>query len=340
MTIPASRSEIREHARRQGNALASWDADALRELGFSLLSPEEIGFELHEDAHHYRAQHRAMSAQIGTAGAYSVPSTFEARLEMALLYASAIRDSATVVRAAGNPYRFPTVDDTGVSGFELPENSQPSPNPDDVTTIGQIQMFARKWTSGIVVSPFELVEDAPDLFAAWLGDLLGRRIARGQNTKFTVEVLAAATKGRQATSATAISGDDLIELVHAIDPAYRESPGFCIHMHNSIAKTVRELKDASGRYLFKRRKRPGQPDTLLGHRLVINRDMASTIASGNITAAAGDFSKVVVRDTREARLKQMDERYADVDQIGFAAFLRSSVAIADAGTHPVQYLQH
>ncbi len=336
--VPSTRAEFRERAHRQCRALASWDTDALRSLGFEVFK-DELGFSLHEDPYHYRALQRAMSAQTGTSGAYAVASTFEARLEIALLYASAIRDNATVIRSAGNPYRFPTADDTGVAGFELPENTQPSPNPDDITTIGGIAMYAHKWTSGIVVAPVELIEDAGDVFAGWLGDLLGRRIARGQNTRFTADVLAASTKALTAASSTAIAGDEVIDLIHAIDPAYREAPGFCVMCHNSIAKYLRKLKDGSGRYLFKRRKKPNQPDTILGHRLVIDRDMASTIATGNITLAAGDFSKVVIRDTREARIMHMVERYADFDQEGFAAYLRSSAALADAGTHPIQYLQ-
>jgi hypothetical protein len=40
----------------------------------------------------------------------------------------------------------------------------------------------------------------------------------------------------------------------------------------------------------------------------------------------------------DVRLVRMDERYADYDQVGFTAFLRSDGDLLDAGTHPVYYM--
>jgi HK97 family phage major capsid protein len=52
----------------------------------------------------------------------------------------------------------------------------------------------------------------------------------------------------------------------------------------------------------------------------------------------GDFSKYLIRDVADIRLVRMDERYADYDQVGFTAFMRSDGDLLDAGTHPVKYL--
>ena len=40
------------------------------------------------------------------------------------------------------------------------------------------------------------------------------------------------------------------------------------------------------------------------------------------------------------RLKKLEERYADADQVAFIAFERSDSKVLDAGTGPIKYLQH
>ena len=341
-TPPRSRSEARQLAARQAHALREWDASALRSAGFSPAGNDEVVLRLADDPREYRAEQRAMSAQIGTGGSYLVAETFLSSIEGALLYASAVRDNATIIRTEqGGKCAFPTVDDTGVSGFELSENALPSTNPDDITTVGQIALFARKWSSGWIVCPFELTNDAPEAFAGWLGDILGRRVSRAQNTSFTAKILTSAVKGAQAGSPTAIAPADLNALLYSVDAGYRDRPGCGWMLHSTVAQTIRNIMDNTGRPVFRPRESPDSKDMLLGYPILgFNRDFSSTIASGNISIAFGDWSKVVIRDVQEGRLRRLGERYAELDQEGFAFLLRSDVALADAGTHPIKYLLH
>ena len=57
--------------------------------------------------------------------------------------------------------------------------------------------------------------------------------------------------GITAASATAITSDELIDLIHAVDPAYRNSPNTAMMMNDSTLKAVRKLKDSQNRYLGK-----------------------------------------------------------------------------------------
>ena len=45
------------------------------------------------------------------------------------------------------------------------------------------------------------------------------------------------------------------------------------------------------------------------------------------------------RDVADIRLRRLEERYADVDQVGFVAFMRGDGVLLDAGTHPVKYIK-
>ncbi len=62
--------------------------------------------------------------------------------------------------------------------------------------------------------------------------------------------------------------------------------------------------------------------------------------SGAKTMLAGPFKKYKVRDVKKVQVKRLDERYADSDQVGFVAFMRSDGRILNAGTGPIRHLVH
>lgn len=299
-----------------------------------------LAIRLRDNPREVRAMKRAMSAQLETAGAYLIPQTFADYFEEALLYASALRDWATVIPTErGGAWKLPMVDDTANEGVIVPENSLPSPDGLDITTFQSLTLYTQKFSSNWFTIPHELIEDVPDLIERKLAGVLARRIGRLQNITFTPQILASATLGGITASATVIASDDLTNLYFSIDPAYRESPGFCWQMANSTLQYIREIKDGQGRYIFQQRTKEDEYDLILGKPAIVNRDMAA-IASANITVACGDFSKVTIRDVgREVQLKVTNERFADPDQTGVIGFMRSEAALTDAGTHPIKYLQ-
>lgn len=307
----------------------------------------EFGIRL---ASNPNAQYRAQSTS-GSAGGYTIPQGFRANLEVALKQFSAVRQAGcTVIRTAtGNPMPQPTLNDTGNAGSLLAENTTVGAAVDMV--FAQVTFNAYKFQSGLVLVSSELDQDNDVGLGDRMGALLGERVGRGQEPYFTTGtgssqpqgIITGATLGVTSASSTAIASDEILALYHSVDPAYRTDPSFAWMMHDNILLAVRKLKDSNGRYLWVSNNDTsivtGMPGLLLGHPVYINQSMDSTIATTKKTILVGAMSKFVIRDAGEIRVRRLVERYADVDQIGFLAFLRSDSKVLDAGTHPLRYLQ-
>lgn len=293
-----------------------------------------------------RGESRALSVTQVTSGGATIPEGFVQNLEEALLQFGGIRMVADVIRtASGNDLPWPTLNDTTNKGAILSENTTVT-NQD--VPFGQVVFHAYKYTSKEVLVPVELIEDSAFDLAEELGRLLGIRIGRITADHFTTGsgasqptgIITAATSGYTGGSTTAILGDDIYELKHSVDPAYRTGPGVGFMMHDTIFKTVKKIKDGTGRYLWQASLAGRQPDTLDGDPVYLNQSMDNSVASGKKTIAYGDLSKYKIRDVSEFRLRRLVERYADADQVGFIAFSRHDGDLLDAGTHPVKYLTH
>ena len=111
-------------------------------------------------------------------------------------------------------------------------------------------------------------------------------------------------------------------------------------MHDSILAAVCLIKDSQNRPIFIESYRDGDPDRLCNEPVVINQNMDSTMASTKKTMLFGCWSKYKIRDVGTVRFRRLDERYAEKDQVGFLAFLRSDGRILDAGTNPIRHIIH
>lgn len=272
---------------------------------------------------------RALSVVTTTLGEYTVPPGFVYNLERAMLAYNGPRQVATILRTeSGQPLEWPTVTDTGNVGALLAENTTIGASTDP--TFGTKALDAYKYSSKPVLVPAELLQDSAFNLGQLIPDMLGERIGRIQAQHFTTGtgssqpngVVTAASAGVTAAGAAAITGDDLINLVHSVDPAYRQgATGFMFH--DNVLLAARKLKDSQNQYLWQPGLQASEPDRLFGFPYTINQNMASTIATAAITALFGDFSKFIIRDVSTIRLYRLEERYRDLDQTGFVAFMRS-----------------
>ena len=78
--------------------------------------------------------------------------------------------------------------------------------------------------------------------------------------------------------------------------------------------------------------------TIFGVKVFVNPAMQATIATGTKTILAGDFSRYKIRDVNQIRFRQLVERYAELDQAGFLALMRTDARLMNAGTNPIKYL--
>ena len=307
-----------------------------RELDVPLFKTGEL-----ETAKREYQEKRALSVTT-TAGGHTIPEGFVNELERALLAFGGVRQVASVIRTdSGNDLPWPSVNDTGNAGVLLAINTQVATDTDPA--FGQVVFKAYKYSSKCVLVPTELLEDSAFDMASLLGSLLGERLGRISNTQQTTGsgssqpngVVTASSEGKEAASASAITFDEVLDLIHSVDRAYRDQSSFMFH--DSTLKAIRKLKDGEGQYLWQPSLQVGAPPQILGYPFVVNNDMAE-IGTGNKTILFGDMSKYKIREVRGVRMLRLVERYKDFDQDGFLAFLRMDANLVDAGTNPIKHL--
>lgn len=293
--------------------------------------------------HEIEYERRAMSNIIGASGQYlDAPTQLVRNLEVNMLAYGGMEQVAEVINtASGERMAWPTADDTSNTGAQLGESTSIGSSVEPTFT--QVFWDAYKFSSKPVLVPYELIQDSQFDIAGMLGSMLGERLGRISNTKFTTGTGAATPKGITicstlgVTSATAtvITADELLGLVHSIDPAYRNGARWMFH--DGILLYLRKLKDGEGRYLWQQGM-GGAPDSLWGYPYTINQDMQSTVATATKTVLFGQLSKYKIRRAGGLRLYRLQERYRDTDQDGFVAFLRQDGNLLTSATAPVKHI--
>lgn len=287
-------------------------------------------------------QKRALSVATGSSGGDTVPQSFQYQLEVALLQYCPLRQYADVMRTPdGRLMPYPAMNDTGNAGTLIDENTQVS---EVDPSFSVVNFAAYKFTSGLVLVPNELLEDSAFNLGAYLANAIGERISRGEASYFTTGtgssqpggIVTGASAGITTASPTVIAPDEVLALIHSVDPAYRSAPDFALMMSDTVYQSMRSKKDGQGRYLFSNTGDP--PNTLFGKPVVVNVNMSTSISAGEKVMLAGPMSKFKIRDAGPVRIMRLVERYADYDQVGFIAFKRSDSKVLDAGTHPLKLM--
>lgn len=316
-------------------------ADAFRTFvrgGRSQLSAEQRGIlKSYEE--------RAQSVGTTTAGGYLVPAIFQEELVKSLKAWGPMLDpgiTRVLTTATGAAITFPTMNDTSNVGSLIAENTQVSLSE---LAFGTKTIDAFKYTSGVVLVSDELLQDAVLDVEAIIRDAMAERIGRIGNTHLTTGdgsskpngIITAATAVNAADDVT-ITFDDLIELEHSVDPAYRSDPSCKWMFNDTTLKALRKLKDLEGNYIWQPADvKGGAPATILNYGYTVNQAMASIAASAK-PVAFGAFNKYLVRMVKEFAIKRLVERYADYGQVGFIGFTRLDGELLD--TAAVKVLQN
>lgn len=286
------------------------------------------------------AEQRALAIGLDTAGGYLVPEDYQRRIESALLWWGGMRESgATIIRTTGgNPMPMPTDNDTGNTGELVGENAAVT---EQDVTVGQRVLQAYFYSSREIRVPLGLIQDAAFDIEGWLAEKLAERIGRITNTHFTTGtgsnsptgVTIDSAAGITAASVSAIIVDELIQLEHQVDRAYRPRARWMLH--DNTMRDFRQLKDGDGRYLWQPGMTQGAPNTLFQYPYVINNDMP-TMATGNRAVLFGDFSRYYIRDVVGFTLLVLRERHAENLQVAFLGFSRHDGKLIDAGGSPIR----
>lgn len=288
----------------------------------------------------------------GTGAGYFVPVGFVDEVESAMKWYGDMFRSSTIMRTAtGQPLPWPTDNDTSNVG-ELVSEAAPVTEQD--FTISAVQFAAWKYSTKMIKVSIELLQDSAFDLEGFIKEKFAERIGRIGNTHFTTGtgtnqpngVITAATAGPTAvgssgndggsgTAANSTGSDDLIELEHSVDKAYRRGAAYMAN--DSTIKALKKLKDKYGRPLWLPGLAVAAPDTINGYEYFTNNDMAA-IATTNKTILFGQLKKYVIRGVKELAILRLSERYAEYGQVAFIGFARYDGQLLDAGTHPVKYL--
>jgi|SRR5579863_645220 len=299
---------------------------------------------------------------------FLVPQGFQAELEVATkAYGNLLGDARVIDTASGNPMYWPTENDTAQKAHVIGESVQVSEND---LGLAHVLFGAWKYTADVVRISLELEQDSFESIENIVKDAFAIRWGRGLNYDFTVgdgvqkstgiltaiaasgstpvtAVGSSANDGTGATGTNSIGYYDYVNLIHSIDPSYRNRPKTRFMFHDQVLQSARKLLDKYGRPLWMPGVAANAPDTILGYAYSINQQMPSgggspftptVFFSGNPTVVFGDLSKFVIRRVREMSVMRLVERYADFGEVGLLSFGRYDSQLVDAGTHPINYL--
>lgn len=268
-----------------------------------------------------------------TGGGHTVPTEFSGEIDKAMSAWGPMWD-ASVVRelntSNGRNIPWPTVDDTAKTGRIKSINTTVDDDNTDDVVFGQKQLDAYIYDTGMVRIPLELLQDSAFNIEALMNDLFGERLGRLANAVLTTGngsgapngIVSGSAVGKAAAAVAAFTADELIDLVHSVDPAYRQSPKCRWQFNDTVLAAIRKLKDGQNNYLWQLGDvRTGEPNLLLGFPYSVNQAMANPAANAK-PIIFGDHSRYIVRKVMGFQVMTLRERYAENFQVGMVGFKR------------------
>ncbi len=275
----------------------------------------------------------------GSAGGYLVPPEFSRQLLVGLKsYFSALNYFTELSTATGADISWPTNDDTSRRAKIIAENTQIGTGN---ITFGQVALKAYQYATDAILVPYNLMQDSfldlDSFIRSALVTSFGRTLADdltfGSGTSQPTGVLTAAADGPKAAAA-ALAYDDFVELVHSVDPAYRQ--GGVLMMNDNTIKSLAKLKDTTGRPLWVPAITEGAADMVYGRPVVINQSMPD-VAPGKSPVLFGNMKNYIYRVVKDVSIVRLNERYADYLQVGFFGYGRFGGGLPSAA-QPIKKL--
>lgn len=281
---------------------------------------------------------RAQTVGTPAAGGYTVPTELSNEIIKSMKMWGPMYDEdlcTVMTTSSGHPIDLPTIDDTSVPVVPHTEAGTVTDDGGSDATFGKKTLNAFAYDTEWVKFSWELAQDSIFNFETLLGGLLGERLGRRANLELTVGdgngdpngIVTASSMGKTATATAAITYDEVIDLVHSVDPAYRSSPKVAFQFHDTTLAALRKLKDSENRYIWSAGDvQNGVPGTILGYRYKINQAM-DTLAAAKKVMIFGDHAKYFVRKVGGIVLFVARERFAP--DIGLLGLIRLDGELGD-----------
>lgn len=279
---------------------------------------------------------RDLTKGTATAGGNTVPTSFYNRLAEHMIETSAILRAGAFVLNTGSGENLQVPKTTSHSSAAIVAEGASISESDPA--FGQVTLGAFKYGTMIQVAR-ELIDDTGVDLEGYLARQAGRALGNG----FGAHAITGDTSGNNpkgvvtrattgVTGGTGVTGaftaDNLIDLKFSVIEPYRMSTACVWLMRDATLASVRKLKDSNGQYLWQPSLVPGEPDTILGHRVVTDPNVAATATSA-ASVAFGDVSQYYVRLAGGIRFERSDDFAFSTDLVSFRALMRADGDLID-----------
>lgn len=262
----------------------------------------------------YHKEMEAKDINVGTAltGGNAVPSIIGRSIEDLMLKLSDVVNEVKIVNAGSGDYsELVTIHGAngGWSAETGTRSNNTTPNLRKVTTThGELYAYPKvsNWSLNDIFFdvPGWLINENAETFAVTLATAIysgdGSSKPTGMTNTAPVNTDDTASPQRAAAAyeyvatgaspiATAMTGDNLIDLMYSINPRYRMNAKFA--MNSAVQGVVRKLKDSYGQYLWQTNFQAGQPATLLGKPIFTWEDLGNDATANSLPVAFGDFRR-------------------------------------------------
>ena len=270
----------------------------------------------------YAGVSNILSEGTDSEGGYLVPDEYENTLVQALEGENVIRGRSHVITTSSGTHKIPVVASKGEASW-IDENGA---YPEDDDTFSQVNIDAHKVGTIIKVSE-ELLNDSAFNLESYFAQEFARRIGtkeedafiNGNGSSKPTGILTSAEVGVTAASDKTITADEIIDLFYSLKGSYRRNAVWVLN--DSTVKVIRKLKDENGQYIWQPALKDGDHDTLLG-RPILTTGAMPEIAADAKPVIFGDLSYYWIGDRQGVTFKRLNERYADMGQVGFLASKR------------------
>ena len=233
--------------------------DAFAKLLCGML-PSEMPAEYRDviKANMAKFEGRAQSTS-NSAGGYTVPVTLANFIVRSMLMWGPMYDEAlctVITTSSGEQINIPTIDDTAVTVAKHTEGTALTDDGSKDVTVGQKVLNAYVFDTTFVKWSMELAADSNFNWEQLLGELLGERLGRRANVELTTGdgsgdpngIVTASSLGVTAAASTALTTDELMDLQHSVDPAYRASfaDGSSLDVHTEAAAMTAAVEEFAG----------------------------------------------------------------------------------------------
>ena len=269
----------------------------------------------------FRQVSNILQEGIDSSGGYLVPEEYDTRLVQGLSDENILRKLGTIIKTSGE-HKINIAGTKPAAAWI--EEGEPLSFGD--ATFNQVILDAHKLHVAVKVTE-ELLYDNAFGLENYLIDQFAKALANAEEDAFLngngegkpLGIFAVNGGGEVAVttaSSTAITYDEIVNLVYALKRPYRKNAKFILN--DQTIATLRKLKDGNGQYIWQPALQAGEPDRLLGYE-VLTSAYVPTIEAGAPVIAFGDFSYYNIGDRGVRSFAELKELFAGNGMIGFVA---------------------